>query len=147
MGVLATRSAHAWPSAQPHHYVCLASTKIVVTMLACHLHNSGMCFHLARTNISVKSQQPIRKLAFEAIAARPVELEKEIWLSSSMKLKIPLFKHQHLLLNVFLSNKSTMAIGFCSAPFLHSMKLNVKINCKGNFYFIYTKRQKMVCEC
>jgi hypothetical protein len=27
------------------HYVCLASTKIVVTIFACHLHNSsGMCF-------------------------------------------------------------------------------------------------------
>ena len=33
------------------HYVCLPSTKIVVTMFACHLHNSsGMCLHLARTN-------------------------------------------------------------------------------------------------
>ena len=35
------------------HYVCLPSTKIVVTMFACHLHNSsGMCLHLARTNMS-----------------------------------------------------------------------------------------------
>jgi hypothetical protein len=33
------------------HYVCLPSTKIVVTMFACHLQNSsGMCLHLARTN-------------------------------------------------------------------------------------------------
>ena len=35
------------------HYFCLPSAKIVVTMFACHLHNSsGMCLHLARTNMS-----------------------------------------------------------------------------------------------
>ena len=35
------------------NYFCLLSTKIVVTMFACHLHNSsGMCLHLARTNMS-----------------------------------------------------------------------------------------------
>ena len=33
------------------HYFCLPSTKIVVTMFACYLHNSsGMCLHLSRTN-------------------------------------------------------------------------------------------------
>ena len=39
------------------HYFCLPSTKIMVTMFACHLHNSsGMCLHLARTNhLSVES--------------------------------------------------------------------------------------------
>ena len=35
------------------HYFCLSSSKIVVTMFACHLHNSsGMCLHLARSNMS-----------------------------------------------------------------------------------------------
>ena len=34
------------------HYACPASTKIVLTIFACHLHNSsGMCLHLAQTNI------------------------------------------------------------------------------------------------
>ena len=40
------------------HYVCLPSTKIVVTMFACHLHNSsGMCLHLPRTN-HVSAESP-----------------------------------------------------------------------------------------
>ena len=51
------------------HYVCLASTYIAVTMVAWHLHNSsGKCLHLARTNISVNSQQLMRRLAFEVIS-------------------------------------------------------------------------------
>jgi hypothetical protein len=43
--------------------------KILITMFAWHLHNSsGKCSPLAKTNISVKSQQPMRRLAFEAIS-------------------------------------------------------------------------------
>ena len=52
------------------HYVCLPSTKIVVTMFACHFHNSsGMCLQLARTNhVSAESPSNISPNPSEVIS-------------------------------------------------------------------------------
>ena len=58
------------------HYFCLPSTKIVVTMFACHLHNSsGMCLHLARTNhVSAESPSNISPNPLEVNSGMPTEL-------------------------------------------------------------------------